>query len=329
MVLQVVQQLSSSLPPLWICLLGLFLVAAVAIVYLLIPTSESVLWYPSESEYVDPKKGNKKVAFAGAQASPEVELTIIAPAYDESKRLPSMLDATMKYLQNRKKETPSFSYEVIVVDDGSRDNTTDVALEYVTKYGTENVRVLTLHKNRGKGGAVKRGMLVGRGRYLLFADADGATDINDLGRVLATMKKTEKNGLGIVIGSRAHLVEDVVAKRSFLRNVLMYGFHILVVLAGVPKIRDTQCGFKMFSRKAAHMLFSNMHIERWAFDVELLYLAHVHGIPVVEEAVNWREIEGSKLSPFASSVQMAIDLARIRLRYLFGVWKVQKGTKRD
>lgn len=120
----------------------------------------------------------------------------------------------------------------------------------------------------------------------------------------------------------------------------MYGFHILVILAGVPKIKDTQCGFKLFARKTANILFSTLHIERWAFDVELLYpkillififvlnllryIAHVNKIPVVEEAVNWREIEGSKLSPFASSVQMFIDLARIRLRYLFGVWRVQK-----
>jgi len=162
-----------------------------------------------------------------------------------------------------------------------------------------------------------------------MVDADGATDIKDLGRLQGAMKEIEKDGLGIVIGSRAHLVDDVVAKRSFLRNILMYGFHALVVIAGVPNIKDTQCGFKLFSRKAAHLLFPNLHIERWAFDVELLYLAQFHKIPVVEAPVNWREIAGSKLSPLASSVQMALDLARIRLRYLFGIWKVQKRQKQD
>jgi len=192
------------------------------------------------------------------------------------------------------------------------------------------VRVLTLLKNRGKGGAVKRGMLAGRGKYLLMVDADGATEISDLGRLLERIKKIEKDGHGIVVGSRAHLASGVVAKRTLLRNILMYAFHILVRVAGVPNIQDTQCGFKLFTRKSANVLFTNLHVERWAFDVELLYIAQKQGIPAVEEAVNWQEIPGSKLSPVGSSIQMAFDLSRIKLAYLFGVWKVvQQRKKRE
>eukprot|EP01113_Clastostelium_recurvatum_P041531 TRINITY_DN6611_c0_g1_i1.p1 TRINITY_DN6611_c0_g1~~TRINITY_DN6611_c0_g1_i1.p1 ORF type:complete len:125 (-),score=21.62 TRINITY_DN6611_c0_g1_i1:21-395(-) len=116
------------------------------------------------------------------------------------------------------------------------------------------------------------------------------------------------------------MVDDVVARRSFLRNVLMWGFHILVSVLGVRGIKDTQCGFKLFSRRAAQQIFPNLHIERWAFDFELLYLAQSMKIPIVEVPVNWEEVPGSKLSPFASSVQMAIDLVRVRMAYMLGLW---------
>jgi dolichyl-phosphate beta-glucosyltransferase len=101
----------------------------------------------------------------------------------------------------------------------------------------------------------------------------------------------------------------------------MYGFHLLV-LTCVQGIKDTQCGFKLFTRKTAHTLFPSLHINRWAFDVELLYLARVLGVPVVEASVNWTEVEGSKLDPLTSSIQMARDILRIRLCYTVGLWRL-------
>lgn len=146
-------------------------------------------------------------------------------------------------------------------------------------------RVLTLFKNNGKGGAVRKGMVRARGRYVLMADADGATKASDLGRLLAEVKKVEQDGLGIAIGSRAHMEEaegEAKAKRSPLRKVLMWGFHTLIdVMIGSSKIKDTQCGFKLFSRDAARLLFPVQHIDRWAFDVELIFLAARHNIPMV------------------------------------------------
>ena len=103
----------------------------------------------------------------------------------------------------------------------------------------------------------------------------------------------------------------------------MYGFHFLVSSLCVKGIKDTQCGFKLFTRKTAHKVFGNIHIERWAFDVELAYVAQCLGTPMVEVPVNWQEIAGSKLSPFAASVQMGKDLLRIRSAYMLGVWKIQ------
>jgi dolichyl-phosphate beta-glucosyltransferase len=103
----------------------------------------------------------------------------------------------------------------------------------------------------------------------------------------------------------------------------MWGFHFCVATLCVSGIKDTQCGFKLFTRKTAQLLFSNLHLERWAFDVELLYLAQHHSIPVCEVSVNWTEIPGSKLDPLRASFEMGRDLFKIRFAYLFGIWKFQ------
>jgi len=280
------------------------------------------LWYPNENQFVDPNLSDARKSFGSMDDSASIYLSIIVPAYNEKSRLPIMLDETLDYLRRRKAKDSSFTYEIIVVDDGSRDNTSQIALKYSKSETTQCVRVLTLTLNRGKGGAVKRGMNVARGKYLLMADADAATKIDDLDRVEKELKTIEKNGLGISLGSRRHLQKQAEKKRKWYRNILMWGFHILVDILCVKGIADTQCGFKLFTRKAAQMLFPNQHVERWAFDVELLYLAQNMGIPLVEVEVNWTEVPGSTLTPFAASVQMGKDLLRIRSAYLFGIWKI-------
>ncbi|KAM9729732.1 dolichyl-phosphate beta-glucosyltransferase [Menidia menidia] len=259
------------------------------------------------------------------------ELSVVIPAYNEELRMPVMLDEAIEYLENRQKRTPSFTYEVIVVDDGSRDKTTEVALNYMKKYSAEKVRVLTLVKNRGKGGAVRMGTLSSRGKLILMADADGATKFADIEKVEAGLKELNPGpeNLAISCGSRAHLEETSVAQRSVFRTFLMYGFHFLVWFFCVRGIRDTQCGFKLFTRDAALKTFSSLHVERWAFDVELLYIAQCFKIPIAEVAVNWTEIEGSKLVPFWSWLQMGLDLIFIRLRYITGAWKLQPQNKTD
>uniref|UniRef100_A0A3B3DHA2 dolichyl-phosphate beta-glucosyltransferase n=1 Tax=Oryzias melastigma TaxID=30732 RepID=A0A3B3DHA2_ORYME len=253
------------------------------------------------------------------------ELSVVIPAYNEELRMPVMLDEAMEYLESRQKKNSSFTYEVIVVDDGSKDKTTEVRMIYTKKYSADKVRVLTLVKNRGKGGAVLMGTLSSRGRLILMADADGATKFSDIEKVEAGLK----DNMAIACGSRAHLEKDSVAQRSLFRTFLMYGFHFLVWFFCVRGIRDTQCGFKLFTREAALRTFSSLHIERWAFDVELLYIAQCFKIPIAEVAVNWTEIEGSKLVPFWSWLQMGRDLIFIRLRYLTGAWKLQSPQKTD
>lgn len=270
----------------------------------------------------------------------EVNLSIVIPAYNEEMRLKPMLDEALFFLNERYKENPKFKFEIIIVNDGSTDKTSVIAAEYVKLLGSNKVRVLNLTKNRGKGGAVRLGVLSARGSVILFADADGATKFSDIVKLEENLRNIVhvdyiknpgqiNNSLAIVCGSRAHLEKDAIAKRSYFRTFLMCGFHFLVWLFTVNSLKDTQCGFKMFTREAAIQCFYNLHVEKWAFDVELLYIAHRFHIPVTEVPVNWMEIDGSKIVPVLSWVQMALDLFLIWFRYIFGVWDVTRIITHD
>ncbi|RUO96817.1 nucleotide-diphospho-sugar transferase [Jimgerdemannia flammicorona] len=236
-----------------------------------------------------------------------------------------MLDETVTYLEERRNSQKSFTYEILVVDDGSCDNTAEVALEFAKDNKNADIRVLKLEANRGKGGAVTQGMLSSAGELLLMVDADGATKFSDLDLLEKRLKEVLKDDLAIAIGSRSHLVKtDAVVKRSFIRNFLMRGFHTTLLLLGISGIADTQCGFKLFTRAAARRIFPNMHVERWIFDIEILLLAQMIGCPIVEVQVNWHEIDGSKVSLVKDPIWMGIDLLIIRLNYLLGSWRIKK-----
>ncbi|XP_060682131.1 dolichyl-phosphate beta-glucosyltransferase [Hemiscyllium ocellatum] len=282
----------------------------------------------TEKFFLSPNSGRKEL-FPSIHDPPTKGLSVIVPSYNEEERLPLMMDEALEYLEQRQRKDSLFSYEVIVVDDGSRDETTKVALNYSKAYGSDKVRVLTFVKNRGKGGAVKMGVLKCRGKYILMADADGATKFADIEKVEAGLKDLQPwpDNMAISCGSRAHLEKEAIAKRSYFRTLLMYGFHFLVWFLCVRGIKDTQCGFKLLTREAAQRTFSTLHVDRWAFDVELLYIAQCLKIPVAEVAVQWTEIEGSKLVPFWSWLQMGKDLLFIRLRYLTGAWNVEMPKK--
>lgn len=300
-----------------------FVLCAVLLVILFIATKDAkpiIKRYKSEKTFLNPLT-QERVEFPFNEANGTVSLSVVVPAYNEEERLPVMLDETLEYLEERQREDKTFHYEIIIVDDGSKDKTTQVGLEYGKKFGVDKVKVLTFEKNRGKGGAVRMGVFHSCGKKILFADADGATKFADLNHVEEGLDSFH-SGMAVSVGSRAHLQDDAVATRSFLRNILMYAFHFLVYILAVKGIKDTQCGFKLFTRKAALTLFSSVHVERWAFDVELLYVAQYLGIPIAEKAVNWQEIEGSKMVPVFSWIQMGRDILLIRCRYLIGAWQI-------
>lgn len=278
--------------------------------------------HKQEKTFLDPNI-LKNFEFPSIEDEPSIDLSVIVPAYNEEQRMPAMLDECLEFLEAKTKNG-NFTYEIIVVSDGSSDGTVSLALKYSKKFTVNKVRVLELVENRGKGGAVRLGMLSARGRSLLFADADGATKFSDYDKLAEALQSVtnEWKEDAVVIGSRAHLESEAIATRSAFRTFLMHGFHFLVWLFAVRTLKDTQCGFKLLTRSAAKKLFSILHVERWAFDVELLYLVERLNIPVREIAVNWQEIEGSKLTPIWSWLQMGLDLFLIWFRYLIGAWQV-------
>jgi dolichyl-phosphate beta-glucosyltransferase len=255
------------------------------------------------------------------------DITIVIPAYNEEIRMPIMLDSTLYYMNNWCHDN-NITYEILIVDDGSTDGTLNVATNYmINNNNNNNIRVLKLNINQGKGEAVKVGVLRSKGKYILMADADGATDIKALPKLYDSLKSIENNqGLGVAIGSRAHLENKAIATRAFYRTILMRGFHIAIMLLISRNIKDTQCGFKFFTRNAAKQLFSGLHLKRWAFDVEIIYRAEKFQIPMKEVAVSWQEIEGSKLirtkfDIIKTSLSMARDMLCVRVLYLLKYWK--------
>lgn len=296
---------------------GVLLLLLVLIVRMTTKPFPEILCLPQEKSFLVSKSGTEVCDFPSLSSTASINLSVIVPAFNEEERLPKMLDECLEFL-----ETRSSSYEVIIVDDGSKDGTTAVGLDYVEKFGCDKVRVLTLGKNRGKGGAVRMGMLRARGENLLFADADGATTFPDLIKLEEAMEGLAKNGQGVVCGSRAHLEDESIAQRTIIRTILMIGFHACVWIFAVKTVKDTQCGFKLLKRKTAEVLFNTLHIERWAFDVEMLKVAEMLQIPLGEVSVRWQEIDGSKLSPLLAAIEMFRDIFLLWLRYAIGAWRI-------
>eukprot|EP01038_Epipyxis_sp_PR26KG_P011306 gene11306-15167_t len=255
-------------------------------------------------------------------------LSIVIPVFNEEERILPMLMETFDFM-NVWSISKELNYEVIVVDDGSTDKT----IEQVSNLDNEKIRIVKLRYNQGKGGALKSGIQLAKGQYILMVDGDGATKISDLDKLFSKIKSIEKidgnsgKSVGVAIGSRAHLESESITKRAFYRTVLMRGFHLLVTVLCTKNIRDTQCGFKLFTHHAADLLFGNLHLLRWAFDIELIYLAEMLNIPMIEVAVNWHEVSGSKLiqtklDVIKTSLTMARDMLCVRLAYLTNFWTV-------
>ena len=171
-----------------------------------------------------------------------------------------------------------------------------------------------------------------RGKYILMLDADGATEISEYDRLfteLESIKNTKEEGY--VIGSRNAVTEakkaevnsSLIYQRLFHRKILMMMNNFLVhTVIGINDIKDTQCGFKLFTRKAAYRIFNNIHLNRWAFDVEMIYIGKHMNIPIQEMFVNWKEIEGSKLNVLAASISFIRDFLSIIVFYTTGIWKI-------
>lgn len=234
-------------------------------------------------------------------------LSVVIPAYNEEDRIVPTIGAIASHLCDL-----GFPWELILADDGSRDNTVKV----VEELGFANLRVLKTDRNGGKGSAVRRGMLAARGKYVLFVDADNSTPIEEVSKLL---KKLDAEGYDIAIGSRAATGAQEAGK-SLLRRAMSGGLRWLVRHILRQGVRDTQCGFKMFTQAAAQRLHTAQTIMGFSFDLEILYLATKLGYRVAEVPVAWVDAPGSKVDPVKEMRRFLRDLAKIKLNDLRGVY---------
>ncbi len=225
-------------------------------------------------------------------------LSIIIPAYNESERIKQSLEAACDYLKSA-----GYKYEIIVVDDGSTDDTVTIA----SKFG-DKVNVLKQPKNMGKGAAVRRGMLAAKGDMRIFTDADFSTPIYEIEKII----KIITAGADICIGSRALDPSMIKEHQPFYREFMGKTFNKFVQALFFKGISDTQCGFKGFTKAAADEIFPKAKINGFSFDVELLYLASKAELSVEQVSVEWYNDARSKVNPIKDSLMMLLELFRIK-----------------
>jgi len=230
-----------------------------------------------------------------------IYLSLVIPAYNEAFRICDTLAKVENYLK-----AAGESYEIILVDDGSTDGTLEAARVFAS--GSESVRIVTYMLNRGKGYAVRQGVMASGGEYVAFTDADLSAPIEELEKLFAAIRK----GYDIAIGSRAVRGAELRRHQPYYRELGGKLLNLAIQLLAVPGIKDTQCGFKLFRGDLARKIFSVSLLDGWGFDVEALYVAKQMGFTVAEIPVIWSHAEGSKIRPFSAGLQVLRDLIRIR-----------------
>jgi len=232
----------------------------------------------------------------------EVYLSVIIPAYNEERRLPKTLEEIDKYLSKQ-----SYDYEILVVNDGSKDKTVEVAKSLIPKI--KNLKVTGYEKNQGKGYAVRFGMLEAKGEFRLFTDADNSTSIDQVEKMWPYFKESYDT----VIGSRDVKGAILDPPQPWLRQLILgEGFKLFrKIILNLWGIEDTQCGFKCFTKKATENIFPRCKINRFAFDPEILIIAKKLGYKIKEIPVYWKNDPESKVK-FKSILKMGLDLFKIK-----------------
>ncbi|MFT7617357.1 MAG: dolichyl-phosphate beta-glucosyltransferase [Planctomycetota bacterium] len=239
----------------------------------------------------------------------EIDISIVIPALNEAKRLPLTLDS----LVNQHEGFPGIRIgEVIVVDDGSSDETSVVAKSFADKLPGVIVEILPV--NRGKGFAVRRGIEIATSEWILVADADMSTPWDQMSKLVSHVAD---GSFDIAIGSRGLSESDVTTRQSFIREHLGKSFNVLIRMLTRLPFSDTQCGFKLARRRGVIDFAGKLQIDRFAWDVEFLILAQDHGMKVVEVPVSWEHRDASRVNPLFDGFDMAKAVVSLQLRRLF------------
>ena len=232
--------------------------------------------------------------------------TIVIPAYNEENRLPASLAKIDAFLQKQ-----SYTAEVIVVENGSRDDTSGV----VERFAEKHPYVHLIHSAKGKGVAVQAGMLAGNGEFLLVADADLAMPIDEATKLLRVVQE----GADVAIASREG-VGAVRFNEPYYRHLMGRVFNGVVRVLAIPGFQDTQCGFKMFRRSVARDVFTRQTMGGWAFDVEVLAIALRRGYHVLEVPVHWYFMADSKIDPVRDTLSMIREVWKVRQNVRVGLY---------
>lgn len=242
------------------------------------------------------------------QDSPSITsplLTLIIPVFNEQRRIADSLYAIKDYL-----DAQNFTSEILIIDDGSNDLTTEVVrvIDYYCQDFKEqtNCTILENVKNVGKGYAIAKGLLSARGEIIVFTDADSSTPIDELPKLLDKLEE----GFDVVVGSR-NLADSVVTNRKPVRKLLSFVFHLITRISGLAPVKDTQCGFKAYRKDVAHAVANRQQTFGFCFDLEHLHIANKLDYRIAEVPIRWRDSEGSTLSLVRDSIAMFLDLFRI------------------
>jgi dolichyl-phosphate beta-glucosyltransferase len=244
----------------------------------------------------------------------DMTYSIVIPAYNESQRLGATLDKVLAYVRAQR-----WDAEVIVVNDGSRDNTAEIVRAFAAK--DPMVRLVENPGNRGKGYSVRNGILSSRGDIVVFSDADLSSPIEEMPKLLEALAA----GADIAIGSRWLRTELQTQRQSLHRQVFGRIFNLLMRAVLGLQFKDTQCGFKAFTRAAAQAIFPLERIERWGFDPEILFLARKFGLRTEEVPVQWGHSGGTRINPLVDGARMCQEMLRIRWYDITGKYDGRDG----
>ncbi len=237
----------------------------------------------------------------------DVLVSIIIPAYNEEGRLPRSLAQIVEYVRSK-----DACIEVLVVENGSRDRTTEIADDFAARYPFMRV----LHSEKGKGSAVQAGLMAGRGRYLFMCESDVSMPIRELDKFLPPAR----DGYDVAIGSREGPAAHRYNEPPY-RHLMGRVFNLIVRVLAIPQFQDTQCGFKSFRREVAREIFADLTMHGWSFDVEALFIAIHRGYKVIDVPIDWYFDCESRVDPIPDTMRMVRDVLKIRINGWRGVYR--------